>query len=135
MKKIVLVLILVLLSSLLFAQAGPDPLAEQAGFTNGDTNMYTDWYLWRWQGQLEPPFQYRLMAATGAADQEPAALQKGTQEEPHGLQARDRSGDCDGDCDGEPDQLQVQEKQKLQDGSCADGGDGPTRDQTRSGKK
>ena len=126
MKRILLVLAFVLLSSLLFAQVDPDPQATADGSTNGDTTMYWYWYTLRTQGDVQSPLQnqqqQQLIFAKGANEEWLGPMQEGGLGEPQRLQAQKQSGDCDGDCDGEPD------KDRLQDGSCGDGGDGPDKE-------
>jgi hypothetical protein len=139
MKRILMVLALVLLSSMLFAQAEPvGPLADPdpagpptdpAGHAYSYQNMYWYWWNTRLQEPPESPNRFAIQARLGDPEKEPEALQ--TREEPQRTQ--ERSGDCDSDCDGEPDQDRVREQ--LQDGSCEDGGDGPDQDRTRSGQK
>jgi hypothetical protein len=135
MKKVLLVLGLVLLSGLLFAEADPlGPSADPSGAMAGDPSMF--WYTWRFmvthevQGQPEDPIQFMKQTRNGDPDTEPAGAE--TPKEPQTVQAR--SGDCTSDCDGEPDQSKTQEQtqDKLQDGSC---NDEPAQDRTQSGKK
>lgn len=126
MKRILLVLGLVLLSSLLFAQAGPGPFGDPAQHAN----IYQNMYYWQWIRQVqEPPesqnrFMQQARLGNLANDSAEPAVQKEQE------QRQERSGDCDSECDGEPDREQVQ--QKLQDGSCEDGPD-PDRTQSRQG--
>ena len=138
MKRILFVLTLVLMSSLLFAQAGPvGPLADPdptgpSADAEGNAYSYRNMNLYWWNMQLqeppESPNRVARQARLGDPEKDPQALQ--TQEEPQRL--REQSGDCDGDGDGEPDQDRVQEQ--LKDGSCDDGGDGPDQDRTRVGQ-
>ena len=120
MKRILLVLAMVLLSGLLFAQADPDPQPAAAGSLNGDTYWY--WYTLRTQGVVEPPFQQQLVFAKGTDEEWLWPAQEAGAGQLKKLQAQKQSGDCDGDCDGEPD------KDRFQDGSCGDGGDGPDKE-------
>ena len=135
MKKVLLVLILVFLSGLLFAEADPlGPLSDPPGAMVGEPSMF--WYMWRFmvthevQGQPEDPIQFMKQTRYGEKDEQPAASE--APKEPQRVQAR--SGDCTSDCDGEPVRLQTQDQtqEKLQDGSC---NDEPKQDRTRSGKK
>jgi len=113
MKRIFLVLGLVLLSSLLFAQTGPvGPLGDPVGYVHSYQNM------WYWQGarQMQEPSesQKRFMqqARLGELANAPAEPAAQKQQE----QRQERSGDCSGDCGGEP--VQDRDRDQLQDGSC-----------------
>jgi hypothetical protein len=134
MKKVLLVLVFVLLTSLVFAEAAPQgPLADPAGASGVDPTMF--WHMWRFmaanevQGQPEDPLQFTNQVRYG----EPDAAPKGSEApgEPQRIQAR--SGDRTGDCDGDPDRLQTKEqtREKLQDGSCSEE---PDQTRARSGK-
>lgn len=120
MKRILFVLALVLVSGLLFAQEEPAPQAAQSGSANGQLTMWQFLYTLRTQGDVVPPFQHRMAAAKGAPEETVAALGAAGSGEPLQLQAQKQTGDCD--CDGTPD------KDRLQDGSCGDGGDGPDKE-------
>jgi hypothetical protein len=117
MKRIFLVLGLVLLSSLLFAQTGPvGPLGDPGGYVHSYQNM------WYWQGarQMQEPSetqkQFMLQARLGEPTNQPAEPTAQKEQE----RRQERSGDCSSDCDGEPvrDQVRDQTQDQLQDGSC-----------------
>ena len=117
MKRILLVVVLVLVSGLLFADVGGEPGGEPAG------NLNTHRLAQLVQSRLA--VQNQLLAQLGPQEGEPAGTAK--REGPALTQAR--SGDCVGDCDGEPDQTRTRDR--LKDGT----GDGvPDRDRTRTGR-
>ncbi len=130
MKRILFVLGLVLLSSLLFAQTGPDPLGNQAQYTN----IYQHLNYWQWARQVQesPESPHQFMEQVRLGNQVDDSAQPAAQKE----QRQERSGDCSGDCDGEPvqDQLRDQTQDQLRDGSCEDSADDPDQDRIRSGR-
>jgi hypothetical protein len=116
MKKVLLVLSLVLLSSLVFAEQNPlGPPADPPGASLEDPNMFL--YMWRFmvnqevQGQPGDPIQFMKQVRLGDPDAEPAGSE----------------------APKEPDRLQTQEKvqEKLQDGSC---NDEPEQKRSQSGR-
>jgi len=131
MKRILLVLGLVLLSSLLFAQDGPDPLGP-LGDPAEYVHSYQNMYYWQWARQIQEPSesQKRFMEQARLGEPSNESAEPTVQKEQE--QRQERSGDCSSDCDGEPVQDQVQDR--LRDGSCGDGADGPDQDRTRSGR-
>jgi hypothetical protein len=128
MKRILLVLGLVLLSSLLFAQDGPDPLGNPAQYANTYRNMY----YWQWIRQVQEPPESQNQFMEQARLGEPANESAEPTVQKEQEQRQERSGDCSSECDGEPVQDQVRDQ--LRDGSCGDGADGPDQDRTRSGR-
>ena len=120
MKRILLVLGLVLVSSLLFADFGSGPNGGTAG------NLYM-----KQLGELvraRVVIQNQLMSKLGPQTEEPAAA-----EVPGGpVHAQKRSGERDGD--GVPDQDRTQAQDRLRDGTCDGSGDGPDWQPDRNGR-
>jgi hypothetical protein len=116
MKRILLVLGFVLLASMLFAQADPDPAGDGALYTYTYWNMYS----WQWERQLqeppETPNRFTEQSRRGNLEKEPKELE--FKKDPE--QRQERSGDCDSDCNGTPDRDRDrdQDRKQLQDGSC-----------------
>jgi len=123
MKRILLVLGLVLLTTLLFADVGSDPLGE----ADGQLNMS------RLALQMRAKLltQARLMSQARLGPQANEPAEPEAREAPARLQ--ERSGDCTSGCEGEPVQAKdrVRDQAQLQDGT----GDGnPDRDRDRTGQ-
>jgi hypothetical protein len=116
MKRILLVLGLVLGTSLLFAQAGGDPLGDPSG--NPALSRWARQVQTKLVVQTQLQEQVRLRAGAGGPLAPDSAESR---EAPARLQ--ERSGDCDNDCDGSA----IQARDQLRDGT----GDGtPDRDRT-----
>ena len=97
MKRILLVLGLVLLTSLLFADVGSDPLGQAAGELNMSRLAL--------QVRAKLLTQARLMSQARLGPQANEPAEPEAREAPARLQ--ERSGDCTGGCEGEPVQAQA----------------------------
>jgi hypothetical protein len=116
MKRILLVLGLVLLASLLFAQAGTEPAGDGAMYAYIYQNMQQ--FQWERQLQVPPESPNRFMVKARLGESAKDRVEPAVQKEPE--QRQERSGDCDGDCDGtqDRDRDRDQDREQLQDGSC-----------------